>query len=119
MKRINLDRSERRKLRHLKILRKFREIDSSLPRLIVNKSNSHFYVQLIESEKGNVIISSSTIQLKLPNNNINNVKRVGEDISKKMIKKNINQISFDRNGYKYHGKVAVVADIIRNAGIKI
>lgn len=118
MKRINLDRKAKRKARHLKTLRKIKKIDNGLPKLVVTKTNAHIYVQLVDVNDGKVLASSSSLQLKLPNGNVENSIKVGEDISKKTIDKKITRITFDRNGSKYHGKVSAIADTARKAGIK-
>lgn len=118
MKQINLDRKANRKARHLKTLRKIRKIDNGLPKLIVTKSNSHTYAQLVDTIDGKVLASSSSLQLKLANGNIENSIKVAQDISKKILDKKIGKITFDRNGSKYHGKVSAIAETLREAGIK-
>ncbi len=118
MKRVNLNRKQNRKDRHLKTLRKYRTIDNGLPRLIVTKTNGHIYAQLIDDEKNITIVSSSSLQLKLKNGNKESCAKVGEDIAKKAIAKKIKKINFDRGGSKYHGRISTLADAARKAGLE-
>lgn len=118
MKNINLNRKEKRTERHKKVLRKFRKIDNDLPRLRITKTNQHIFAQLLDDNKNIVIASSSSLQLKLANGNIENSKKVGEDIAKKAISKKIKAINFDCGGSKYHGRVSALADAARKTGLK-
>ncbi|EGZ31611.1 50S ribosomal protein L18 [Malacoplasma iowae] len=118
MKDINVNRKLNRELRHKKVLRKFHKIDNGLPRLIVTKTNAHIFAQLIDDNKHITIASSSSLQLKLKNGNIENSKKVGEDIAKKAIAKKVKKIHFDCGGSKYHGRISALADAARNAGLK-
>lgn len=118
MKRINLDRKANRKSRHLKTLRRIRLVDNGLPKLTITKTSTHIYVQLVDTNSGKTIASSSSLQLKLNNGNVENSTKVGEDISRKTLSKNITEVSFDRNGFKYHGRVAAIAIAARKAGLK-
>ncbi|MGL5640328.1 MAG: 50S ribosomal protein L18 [Mycoplasmoidaceae bacterium] len=117
MKRLNLNKKENRKNRHLKIARKFKRIDNGLHRLLVTKTNGHIYAQLIDDSKNVTIVSSSSLQLGLKNGNKENSSKVGEDIAKKALKKNIKEINFDRGGSKYHGRVQILADSARKNGL--
>lgn len=118
MKNINLNRKEKKVERHKKVLRKFKRIDNGLPRLRITKTNAHIFAQLLDDNKNIVIASSSSLQLKLKNGNIENSKKVGEDIAKKALNKKITEINFDCGGSKYHGRVAALADAARNTGLK-
>lgn len=117
MKRLSLDKKDNRKRRHLKTLRKFKKIDNGLLRLIVTKTNGHIYAQLVDDEKQITVVSSSSLQLKLPNGNKDNASKVGEDIAKKALAKKITKINFDRGGSKYHGRVSALADAARKNGL--
>ncbi|MGL4647183.1 MAG: 50S ribosomal protein L18 [Mycoplasmoidaceae bacterium] len=117
MKRLNLDKKENRKNRHLKISRKFKAIDNGLHRLLVTKTNGHIYAQIIDDNKNITIVSSSSLQLGLKNGNKENSIKVGEDIAKKALKKKIDKINFDRGGSKYHGRIASLANSARKNGL--
>lgn len=118
MKNNNLVRKTKRSERHKKVLRKFRRIDNGLPRLRITKTNAHIFAQLLDDNNNVVITSSSSLQLKLKNGNIENSKKVGEDIAKKALSKKISKINFDCGGSKYHGRVSALADAARKAGLK-
>lgn len=118
MKRINFNRNKQRLLRQKRNLNYLKEISSNKPRLLVNKTNAHIFVQLIDLNKQQTIASSSSVSLKLANGNKENAIKVGKDIASKIKKLSINEISFDRGGSKYHGRIQALADAIREEGIK-
>jgi large subunit ribosomal protein L18 len=87
------------------------------PRLAVFRSLTSIEVQLIDDTRGVTLLHSYNRNLKV-GNNIEGAKAVGKDIAKKALAKKINQVVFDRGGYKYHGKVKAVADGAREGGLK-
>lgn len=118
MKRINFDKKNQRDLRHKRTLNKIKAIANNKPRLVITKTNAHIIAQLIDDNKQVTLASSSSIQLKLQNGNVKNAELVGKDIAKKILSLGISEISFDRGGSKYHGKVAKLADAARAEGLK-
>lgn len=118
MKNKNFNRSKKTQHRHQRILKQVRRGNEHL-RLRITKSNSHIYAQLLDDDKQITVLSSSSLQLKLPNGNVDNAKLVGQDLAKKMLAANISEISFDRGGYKYHGRVAAIAEELRANKIKV
>lgn len=118
MKRINFDKKLQRSLRHKRTFNKFKKIANNKPRLVITKSNAHIVVQLIDDQQQRTLTSSSSIQLKLPNGNIQNAELVGKDIAKKILSLGITEICFDRGGSKYHGKIAKIAEVVRAEGLK-
>lgn len=118
MKRINFDKKEQRVLRHKRFVNKFKSNTITKPRLIVVKSNAHISAQLFDDRTNKVLCSSSSVQLKLKNGNVENATKVGDDIAKKITKLKITEIVFDRAGSKYHGRVKAVAEAVRAAGLK-
>ena len=99
--------------------------NNNLPRLIVFRSNKNIFTQLIDDENSNTIVSVSSIDNELKgdiakaSNKIEKSTIVGKAIAKKMEKANIKKIIFDRNGYKYHGRIKAVGDAIRSSEIQI
>ena len=95
------------------------------PRLIVFRSNKHIYGQLVDDNNNTTILSSSSKDKKLTSalqknkNKIEQSKVVGSDLAEKIKKNKIDKIIYDRNGYRFHGRVKVIADIIKENGIKI
>ena len=97
----------------------------SHPRLVVYRSNVHIYAQVIDDNKNTTLASISSNDKKL-NSSISKVdgkvgksKIVGESLAQKLKEKKISQVIFDRNGYKFHGRVKALADSIRESGIKL
>tara|TARA_B100001113_G_C21029162_1_gene587173 strand:+ start:84 stop:428 length:345 start_codon:yes stop_codon:yes gene_type:complete len=89
-------------------------------RLTVFRSNSHIYAQVMTSKGSEVIVSASTSEsgLKSDNNgNIEAASRIGKVIAERAIEKGIKTVSFDRSGYKYHGRVKALAEAAREAGL--
>jgi len=114
-------RRERRKLRIKRIVRGTKE----RPRLSVFRSNKHIYAQIIDDEKGVTLASASDLKLDkktLPE--IENLKTkekiafaVGEKIAAEALKKKIKKVVFDRDGFKYHGRVKALAEGARKGGL--
>ncbi len=98
---------------------------NNVPRLIVNRSNNNIFIQLVDDVNSKTILSVSSIDKELKGS-IDKVKSkiekstiVGKTMAEKMKKANIEKIIFDRNGYKYHGRVKAVGDAIRSSEIQI
>ena len=95
------------------------------PRLIVYKSNKHFYTQLLDDNSSSTICSSSSKDKKLAKlfdkalTKTEISKQIGYDIAKKISENNMNQVIFDRNGYKFHGRIKAFVDAVKEKGIKI
>ena len=95
------------------------------PRLIVFRSNRHIYGQLVDDNNNTTILSSSSKDKKLISaikknkNKIDQSKIVGSDLAEKIKKNKFDKIIYDRNGYRFHGRVKVIADTIKESGIKI
>lgn len=103
--------------RHRKIRKTLSGTDVT-PRLCVFRSNQAIYAQLIDDVKGVTIASSSSLELKLKNNNLEAAAAVGKDIAEKAKKAKINTVVFDRGGYLYHGRVKALADAARENGLE-
>ena len=94
------------------------------PRLVVYRSNVHIYAQLVDDNENKTLISSSSnnkdlkASVKKTDNKIEASTLVGKSLGEKLKKDKIERIVFDRNGYKYHGRVKALADAVREAGIQ-
>ena len=89
-------------------------------RLTVFRSNSHIYAQIITSKGSEVLVSASTSESNLKSDNNGNIEaasRIGKVIAERAIEKGIKTVSFDRSGYKYHGRVKALAEAAREAGL--
>jgi large subunit ribosomal protein L18 len=87
----------------------------------VYKSLSHIYAQIIDDQKGITLVAASTLDKDLQElnskTNTEAAKRVGGSIASRAREKGITSVVFDRNGYKYHGRVAALADAAREGGL--
>ena len=95
---------------------------SERPRLTVFRSNKHIYVQIIDDMVSATLVSASTrtknLRGHLPyGGNVKAAETVGEAIAKETLKVGIKRVCFDRNQYKYHGRVKALAESARKAGL--
>jgi len=89
------------------------------PRLNVYRSLNHIYVQVIDDQKGETLVSISTLALKLKTGgNVAAAKEIGKSIAEKAQEKGIKKVVFDRGGFLYHGRIKAVADAAREAGLE-
>jgi large subunit ribosomal protein L18 len=94
---------------------------SERPRLVVFRSNSNMYAQLVDDVKAHTIAAASTVEKENKENassNIEGAKLVGQLIAKRAQAKGVKVVVFDRGGYLYHGKIKALADAAREAGLK-
>ena len=109
-----------RKRRHLRVRKKVRG-DAGRPRLAVFRSNKHIYAQLIDDVSGRTLASASTVESDLKqgaSGTVEAAKAVGERLGERAKQAGVTTAVFDRGGFKYHGRVAAVADGARGAGIE-
>ncbi len=114
-------KEEARDRRH-KRLRKRVTGTTVRPRLSVFRSLNHIYAQIIDDTKGVTLVSASTIAKDIEagkgnKSNIAMAQQVGKSLAEKAQKAGINQIVFDRGGYKYHGCIKALADAARESGL--
>ena len=90
------------------------------PRLVVFRSNSEIYAQIIDDTKGVTLVAASSRDkdLKATGTKTEKAKQVGQAIAKKALAAGIESISFDRGGYLYHGRVKSLAEGAREGGLK-
>lgn len=88
------------------------------PRLSVFRSNKQIYAQVIDDTTGKTLASASSLTLedKLPKKEI--AAKVGELIAQNAREAGIEIVTFDRNGYLYHGRIKELADAARKGGLK-
>ena len=114
-------KTQRRKNIRYRIRRKIGEGTAQKPRLSVFRSNNEIYVQLIDDLKGETLASASSKDKDIKAQSVNKMnksKMVGEAIAKKAIELGISNVTFDRGGYLYHGRVKSIADGAREGGLK-
>lgn len=114
-----IEEKNRRWARRKKRIRGKIQGSASRPRLTVFRSNRNVYVQAIDDAQGVTIASSSTVSgdLKALQCRAEDARKVGEAIGATLVKKDIKEVVFDRNGYLYHGVVKAVAEGARKAGL--
>ena len=89
-------------------------------RLTVFRSNSHIYAQIMTNKGSEVLVSASTSESDLKSDNNGNLEaatRIGKVVAERALEKGIKKVSFDRSGYKYHGRVKALAEAAREAGL--
>ena len=94
---------------------------SAQPRLAVFRSNKEIYAQLINDVTGETIAAASSRDKDLSTakgTKIEVATLVGKSIGEKALKAGVSNITFDRGGYLYHGKVRFLAESARNSGLK-
>lgn len=111
-----------RKRRQLRVRRKITGT-AARPRLNVFRSLNHIYAQIINDQNQTTLVTASSLdpELRMQHANGGNkeaAREVGTQIAKKALAKGINSVIFDRAGYKYHGRVAALAEAAREAGLE-
>lgn len=87
------------------------------PRLSVYRSNSNIYAQIINDEKGLTIVSASDLKIK-KGKKTERAQEVGKTLAGLAKDKKITSVVFDRNGFNYAGRIKILADSAREAGLK-
>ncbi|MEM1110184.1 MAG: 50S ribosomal protein L18 [Planctomycetota bacterium] len=89
------------------------------PRLSIFRSSKHVYAQLIDDFAGKTLAEASSVSAKLDKGqNIEAAAQVGKAIAEKAKAAGVETVSFDRNGFRYHGRVKALADAAREGGLK-
>ncbi|MBN1879933.1 50S ribosomal protein L18 [bacterium] len=95
---------------------------SDRPRLVVFRSASHIYAQVIDDTQSRTLVSVSTVskefrEIETPLKGIHAAKWVGKKIAEKALEAGINQVVFDTGRYIYHGRVKALAEAARESGL--
>ncbi len=104
-------------------VRKSLKGNSEKPRLTVFRSNKHVYCQVIDDTTRKTLVSSSTVDKDVRSalkgtGNKDAAAAIGKSIAERALAAGIQAVCFDRGPYKYHGRVAALADAAREAGLK-
>ena len=92
------------------------------PRLAVFRSDKHIYAQVIDDGSGKTVASASTRDKDLKGKaggNVEAAKAVGSAIASRLKAAGIENVVFDRGGFRYHGRVAALCDGARAAGLEV
>ena len=120
---INKEKSRQRRARATRARIKLQKVN----RLSVHRTNLHIYASIISADGARVLVSASTVEpevraqlasVKGRGGNVNAAKIMGARIAGKAKKAGIESCAFDRSGYRYHGRVAALAEAAREAGLK-
>ena len=92
-------------------------------RLSVFRSSKNIYAQLIDDQKGSTLVAASSLDKDLKaviksGNDKSAAEAVGKLVAERALKEGLNNVVFDRGGYRYHGRVKALAEGARGAGLK-
>src|SRR5579862_8407035 len=107
--------------RHLRVRKKVTG-STSRPRLVVNRSARHMFAQIVDDTKGHTLAQASTLDATVKGvsgDKTAKARKVGELLADRAKKAGITSVVFDRGGYRYHGRVAAVADGAREGGLEL
>ncbi len=93
------------------------------PRLSVYRSLKHIYAQIIDDTRGHTLVAASTLDKEFKENGVKSstvegARVVGQILAKRALAKGIKKVVFDRNGFKYHGRVKALAEGAREGGLE-
>ena len=106
--------------RHVRVRKKVRG-EAERPRLAVSRSNKHIVAQVIDDRAGRTLAAASTHEADLrtaATGNKDAAAKVGRLVAERAKAAGVSKVVFDRGGYRYHGRVAAVADAAREAGLE-
>ena len=118
---MSLTKSDHRGRRHRRVRKKVTGTEAR-PRLAVFRSSKHIYAQAIDDLTGRTLVSASTMEADLRSGataTVDAAKAVGALLGERAQAAGITTVVFDRGGFKYHGRVAAVADGARTAGLTL
>lgn len=112
-------KKESRLRRARKVRVKIRDLGTT--RLCVHRTPRHMYAQVTTADGSQVLATASTLDKELRQDatgNVDAAKRVGQLIAERAKKAGVEQVAFDRSGFRYHGRVKALADAAREAGLQ-
>jgi large subunit ribosomal protein L18 len=117
-----MDKKQNRQRRARKTRAKIREL--GVPRLSIHRTPQHIYAQVIAPDGGTVLVSASTNQAAVKSElkstgNVEAAQAIGKLIADKAKAAGIEQVAFDRSGFRYHGRVKALAEAAREQGLRI
>jgi large subunit ribosomal protein L18 len=118
---MQISKKDRRLRRALKTRAHIRTL--GVARLSVHKTPRHIYAQLTDAQGAKVIAAASTVQTAVKGDlettgNVEAAKAVGRAIAERAKAAGVTQVSFDRAGFRYHGRIKALADAAREAGLQ-
>jgi large subunit ribosomal protein L18 len=107
--------------RHLRVRKKVTG-SAIRPRLVVNRSARHMFAQIVDDTVGRTLAAASTLDADVRSaegDKTAKARKVGELLAQRAKDAGIEAVVFDRGGYRYHGRVAALADGAREGGLKL
>jgi large subunit ribosomal protein L18 len=114
---ITQSRAAGRAKRHRRV-RKWSVGRAYRPRLAVYRSNRQIYAQIIDDSAGVTLVSASSLKVHGGNDPISKAKAVGLALAHRAVDEGIGKVTFDRGGFKYHGRVKALAEGAREGGLE-
>jgi large subunit ribosomal protein L18 len=117
---VSTSREAARRRRHARVRKKLTGTPER-PRLAVFRSNRHTVAQVIDDTTGRTLVAASTLEAGLREGRTKTTEAaaaVGRLVGSRARERGITQVVFDRGGFRYHGRVAAVADGAREAGLQ-
>jgi len=108
-----------RSRRHLRVRKKVSGTPAR-PRMVINRSTRHLFVQVVDDTTGTTLAWASTMEADVrasTDDKTAKARKVGENVAGRAKSAGIETVVFDRGGNKYHGRVAALADGARDAGL--
>lgn len=117
---VSKNRYDSRRRRHRRVRKKVRGT-AERPRLAVYRSNKHISAQVIDDLAGHTVAAASTVEpaVTLPSGaTVSAAAEIGKLVAERAKAAGVESVVFDRGGYRYHGRVAALADSAREAGLE-
>ena len=107
--------------RHLRVRKKVTG-SAARPRLVVNRSAKHMFAQIVDDTVGRTLVAASTLDASIRSadgDKTAKARQVGELLAQRAKDAGIAAVVFDRGGYRYHGRIAALADGAREGGLQL
>ena len=115
---MKINNKVKRKLRNRK---KLKNVSINRYRVSVSKSLNNLSAQIIDDKQKKTLVSASSIEKEIKGKKVKKMEKsslIGEILAKRAKDKKINEVYFDRGGYKYHGRIKMFAETLRKNGLK-
>lgn len=89
------------------------------PRTSIFRSNKVITAQLVDDEKGITLAAASSKEIKAKEFSVEVAKKTGKLLAEKASKVGVKEVTYDRSGYRYHGKVKALAEGMREGGLRL
>ncbi len=116
-----MNKKQARQRRAQKTRRHISELEAT--RLCIHRTPRHIYAQVLSADGGTVVAAASTVEKNLRESlgnggNVEAATAVGKLVAERAIAAGVQEVAFDRSGFRYHGRVKALADAARESGLK-